>query len=215
MASVGPGEVLAALNREQQRLAVLAWPHILGFIVAATVPAVYVDLTYYYVDSLYFLVGFAIWAMGYLLTLKLLQAGGLLPEGERGGIGSYFVLGLATGLTIGLALIVLVLPGLYLLMRWLPVYGRALTWQDWTGNSMRWSWNATERFQKPLSIALIGPVAFYAIAAAPAVLPDRWFDMVPYELWAVVWNLSSAIGIAWLSVLGVAAFSTISASDSA
>ncbi len=211
MATFQSSEFLAALNREQKRLVLLAWPYVLGFIILASVPPIYLNLYYYELDSLYLLAGFLIWAMGYLLTLLLLQRGGFLPAGERGGIGTYFVLGLATGVLIALALVVLILPGFYLAMRWLPVYARALTTQDWAGNSMRWSWDATEPFQAPLSTALIGPAICYALAYSTGILPDDWLAVMPFEFWAIAVNVTTAIGSAWFTVLGIAAFATISA----
>ncbi len=172
---------LASLLSEQVRLARAGWIYVVVYLVATTAPFIYLDLYAFDDDGLYGLLSFLSWGFGYLLFVALMQKGGHLTEGKQTGIGTYFAVGIAVGIPVVLALIVLILPGLYLLMRWLPAYARALLTLDGVGNSMRWSWNQTEPFQRQLSVAMIGPVLCYV----------------------------ASLGIAWLTILGIATFATI------
>ena len=208
MLEIGRSNFLRDLNREQKRLVVNAWPYILGYMVLDSAPITYLDIYYYDQDVAYAWAGFLSWGMGYFLLLLVMQQGGLFSKGKISGIGTYFALGLATGILVVLALVVLIIPGLYLLMRWLPVYARALTSFDEIGNTMRWSWDATERFQKPLGIAMIGPVLCYAISAGSLYLYDG-SSWTAYIISSIAANLAISLARAWLTVLGVAAFATL------
>jgi hypothetical protein len=210
MATMESREFLAGVNREQRKLARLTWPFLVGYVVLTSGFFMAFDL--YAPDSaaLYFWASMFAWAADYLLLVLLLQRGRLLRAGQGSGVGTFVVVGIATGLPIALGIIVLIVPGLYLLMRWLPVYARARVVDDWTGNSMRWSWRATEPFQKPLSIALIGPVLCYAGSYAPYVL-DTLSMTMSYEVAAVITDVFLPVGGAWLSVLGIAAYAMLTA----
>ncbi len=208
MVSTGPSDFLRNLNREQKHLVMKAWPYVLGYIVLGSAPNTFLDIYYYDEAGAYVWAGFLDWALGYILLLVVMQKGGQFAHGKTSGIGTYFALGIATGIPVGLALVVLILPGVYLLMRWLPVYARALTSPNLIGNSLRWSWNATERFQRPLGIAMIGPVLCYGIAAGSLYLHDG-SSWTAYILSAVAANHAISLAHAWLTILGVAAFATL------
>lgn len=200
-----PSDFLRALNAEQKRLVGLTWPYVLGYLLLTIVPYTYVDFYYWDVYGAYIWLGFFAWALTYLLLLIVMKGGGYLAGGKTSGVGTYFVLSLVTGMAICLALIVFILPGLYLMMRWLPVYARALTAEEWIGHSMRTSWEATEPFQRPLSLALLGPVLCYGISLVASVSYDEDV-MASYQLAMVIMNLAVNLGAAWLTILGVAAF---------
>lgn len=199
---------LAALHQEQLNLMARAWPYVLGYVLFVSVPFIYLDLYHWDAEIAYVWIGFLTWALGYLLILKLLSARGLIHSRERGGVGTYVALAIPISLAVGLALVVFILPGIYLLMRWLPVFARALTRREWIGTSMRWSWNATEKFQRPLAISLAGPVALYLVAFGFPYLFE-YSDWTTYTIIVLVTNLSAALGQTWLSVLGVASFALL------
>lgn len=205
MSDPSTSDFLRALNLEQKRVALRVWVYVIGYLLLTTAPQSYLDFYHSDVNGAYVWVGFLEWAVTYLLLLIVMKNGGYFVQGKTSGVGTYFVVGLVTGLAISLAVVVFILPGLYLLMRWLPVYARALTAAEWVGNSMRWSWDATERFQKPLSLALLGPVLCYAISVAASFFYDEDV-MASYQLAMVVTNLAMNLGSAWLTILGAAAF---------
>ena len=205
MSDPSPSDFLRALNAEQKRVAFRAWVYVVGYLLLTTTPHTYLDFYHWDVYGAYVWVGFYEWAVTYLLLLIVMKNGEYFAQGKSSGIGTYFVLALVTGIAISLALIVFILPGLYLLMRWLPVYARALTAEEWVGQSMRWSWEATERFQKPLSLALLGLVLCYGISLAALFSYDKEV-MASYQLAMIVMNLALNLAAAWFTVLGVAAF---------
>lgn len=208
MEESGSLQFLPALNAEQKRLWLKTWPIILGFV--ALWAGSYTALDVYASDNnrAYSLVGLLLWALEYLLLVIIMEKCGYFSNGKKSGVGTYVVLGMAKGIFIGLALVVLIVPGLYLMMRWLPAYARALTTDDWVGTSLRWSWDATENFQKPLAIGLIGPVACLAIGLLLTVFyfPDDWALDAAVLL---VSNIMMSLGLVWLTVLGVACFGTL------
>lgn len=210
-------ETLEFLFSEQKRLARAGWAYIAAYLIVCTGPYIYLDLYAYEKDGLYALLGLLSWALGYILFVGLMKKGGYLAGGKKTGIGTYFVLGVAIGIPVVLALVVFVLPGLYLLMRWLPAYSRALVTSDGFGNAMRWSWQNTEPFQKPLSLAMIAPLSGYGVSMGMWLGYDFFydhFDWTAYVVAAVVWNGAMALGIAWLTTFGIAAFGMLTAQKS-
>jgi hypothetical protein len=199
---------LRKLSREQRRLALSGRWFLLGYVCLTAGIYVVVDIYFYDQAMAEIWAAFLVWALGYLLLLGLMQKGGNLTGGRAGGVGTYFVLSLATGIPIALALVVLIVPGVYLMMRWLPVFARALVVEDWIGNTMRWSWNATQPYQKPLGISIMGPVACYGVAWA-AYYAFELSDFLTYELVMIAMNVSTSVGSAWLAVLGIATFALV------
>lgn len=201
-----------AIYGEQKRLAKSGWAYIAIYLVINTVPYIYLDLYAYDEDRQYGLLGLVSWALGYVLFVGLMQRGGLLFAGKQTGIGTYFALCIAIGIPVVLALFVLILPGLYLLMRWSPAYSRALVTTEGIGNAMRWSWEMTEPLQKPLALAMIAPVSAYAVSMAM---------MVPYEFYSdslgwtgfvtitVIANVALSVGVAWITIFGIASYGLV------
>ncbi len=205
MIHTASSDFLRALNCEQKQLAMKAWPYVLGYIVFGSAPNILLDIYYYEEAGAYLWAGVLVWVMGYILLLAIMKQGGLFAHGKTTGIGTYFVLEIAIDIPVGLALVVFIFPGLYLLMRWLPVYARALTSPNSIGNSLRWSWNATQRFQKPLLISMVGPVLCFGVAVGCLYLYDG-SSWTVYILSSVVSNLAMSIAYAWLTILGAASF---------
>lgn len=203
-----PSQFLAALNAEQKRLWSKTWPIILGYVALWAGAYTALELYAYDFRSAYNLAKLLLWTLEFLLLVIVMEECGYLSGGKKSGVGTYMVLGVVKGLAISAALVVLIVPGLYLMMRWLPAYARALTTDDWVGNSLRWSWDATENFQKPLAIGLIGPVACCAIGLLLTVFyfPGDWMLDAAVLL---VSNIMMSLGLAWLVVLGVASFGTL------
>jgi hypothetical protein len=196
------------LAREQVRLARLCWKWLALFFVLTSVPPIYLDLNYWWVDIAYVWVGFLSWAAGYLLLVVVMDR----AEIRRvSGVGTYFVITAITGTAILVGLIAFVLPAIFLLVRWLPTFVRCLSSEEWIGKSMRWSWNATEPFQKELALASLGPVAGFLTIA----LVSWAYDASGLEYWrayvamSIGFHVIDCLAYAWLTVLGVAAYLAI------
>lgn len=205
-------EFFSHLMAEQKALVRRAPGFVVMYILITTTAFALLDIYAYEAHGLYGLVSFLSWGLGYILFLGLMQQGGLTPEGTRTGVGTYFALGIAVSIPVSLALVVLIIPGLYLLMRWLPAYSRALVSTDGVGNSMRWSWAQTEAWQRPLSLCMLFPILWFGASIA---VPAIYFNYVEYvgdeefALWSIFINAGVSIGFAWLTVYSVAAFKLI------
>lgn len=202
-------EFFRSLLAEQKSLVRHAPGLVAFYVTATTTAAVLVDVYAYDSGGLNALVSVLNWGLGYVLFLGLMQKGGLTPEGTRTGIGTYFALGIAVSILVGLALLAFIFPGLYLLMRWLPAYSRALISNDGVSNSMRWSWSRTEPWQRPLSLGMLFPVLCFGVAFVIPVIYSSFVEYVSdteLALWTIFTNGGMSIGFAWLTVYSVAAF---------
>ncbi|MEL6530974.1 MAG: hypothetical protein AAFQ27_13515, partial [Pseudomonadota bacterium] len=111
-------------------------------------------------------------ALGYLLTVGLLTSGGLLPDGMKGTFGTYFAVSLISGIAILLGLVALVIPGVFLMVRWLPAYGFALAQESSATDALGASWAATEGAFWPLFLAMFIPLFAVLAPVVPVLLYD-------------------------------------------
>lgn len=197
---------------EQARIARQSASPLLAYLVVSAAIYSVVDIFYYESGGLYFFSAFLVWGLGYALLIKLMQASARNGEAPKGGIGGYFALGVVASLAIGIGLIVLIIPGLYLLMRWLPAYARYYAAGSGVSEALGWSWAETEPYQKQLALALVGPLGVYCviigIIAGQELYMESWSD-TGINLSLVVLNLVSSVAVAWLQLLGVATYRLI------
>lgn len=197
------------LKREQLRVMSGARNWIFAYVILTSALYVIVDVYFYEDNSINLIASILVWGAGYVLFVKSLEEGGYLEEGIKTGIGTYFALAIFMGILVGLGLVVLVIPGLYLIMRWLPAYCRALLSEDGVANSMWWSWGKTEGHQRSLSLAMLGPVAITAASIGILFLYDAFYDQLDwydYVASTIASNLLMSTSIAWFTILGIAAY---------
>ncbi len=83
-------------------------------------------------------------AGGFLLVRAMLRDAGLIDTSGDAGFGAYFGLSLLSGLAIILGIIVLFVPGVILLVRWLPAFAILIAEADATvTGSMSKAWHMT------------------------------------------------------------------------
>jgi hypothetical protein len=201
--------LLIAAQQQIGRLGALA---LAGYVAAATAIYSVVDSYYYNEDSLYWLTAIIVWGLGYLLLVHLMRVNGPAGEQHFGGVGGYFALGLFAGIAIVVGVILFIIPGLYLMMRWLPAYARYQHAGTDVVGAIRWSWEHTEDIQLPLFLALIGPVLMLAAALTFSIANAFYLhDIIdPTSIWPFwVINLLSSLSVAWTQLLGVAAYRVI------
>ena len=169
-------------------------------------------------DGVYFLISMAGWALGYLLLRYLMKASAAPGEAPLGGVGGYFALGLVSGAAIFAGLILLIIPGLYLFLRWLPAYARLCVHGDGVVPALRWSWQETRALQKPLALALIWPLLFLALSLLGFFAVEAgwivWGESASQaasasDILLVIANLLGGIWTAWMQVLGIAVYRMI------
>jgi hypothetical protein len=148
MASMNPddsiGTRLGQIMEESARLGRAAWSTVLLYIAVLTGVGAVIDQMD---DVSAANLGFTVvsFGLGFLLTVNLLRSGGFALAQRGGGFGSYFGLSLVGGLAMLLGLVLLVIPGAVLFVRWAPAYGYALCEGPGTRRrriSGRWRWRS-------------------------------------------------------------------------
>ena len=197
---------------QQLRIAKAGAAWLALYVLASTAAYSIVDIYYYDLDSLYLVLVVMVWVLGYVLLLGLMRVSSWRAEPELGGIGGYFGLSLIAGIATLIGVILFLIPGLYLMLRWMPAYARLQQAGDGVQQALGWSWEATANIQKPLAIAMIGPVSTYAIFFAIAAYQEFYGQEISdlaYNLSYVALNLTVAVSVAWFQLLGVATYRLI------
>ena len=91
----------------------------------------------------------------YYLIRHLIDRQGLRSADRLGGFGSFFVVGLITGLAILLGCLLLILPGLYLSARWAMVDAAVVGENRGFSDAMRRSWDASEGNVLPIALSIL------------------------------------------------------------
>lgn len=91
----------------------------------------------------------------YYLIRHLIDRQGLRSAHRLGGFGSFFVVGLITGLAILLGCLLLILPGLYLSSRWAMVDAAVVGENRGFSDAMRRSRDASEGNVLPIALAIL------------------------------------------------------------
>ena len=147
-------------------------------------------------------------ALGFLLTVNLLRGGGLAPSGLQAGFGAYFGLALLGGLGMILGVLMLVIPGVVLFVRWSPAYGYALADGLGVSDALGKAWRETAAHFWPLALALLVPLALNVGAGAVYVLASDDNGMIGLPV-SVVANAVMSVAGAGITVVGIAAYSLL------
>jgi hypothetical protein len=81
---------------------------------------------------------------------------------------------------------------------------------------MRWSWDKTEPFQKPLLIGVLLPASLYLTSVGAIFAYEFYYDSFDWELYVlavVIWNTAMSLGIAWMTIFGIAAYGLVIGRD--
>ena len=169
-------------------------------------------------DDFVVLAWIADFAVGYYLVASMLKRGDLAPHGLYGGIGTYFVASLFSGIAIGIGFIFLIIPGVIILVGLLPLYGFALAEDRPVMDSFGDTWEETRDVFWPLFVAFFLPMlalyvpvfwVFFGNLEATifAELTDgveQSYSMFEFFLTAIAalgFLISTAIGLASYSLL--------------
>lgn len=145
-------------------------------------------------------------ALGYVLVASMVVAGGLVDQ-KKAGFLPYFGMGILTSLGIGLGLIFLIVPGIFLLVRWTAAYGFLFAEGEGVTKSMTSSYHLTEGSFWPLLGAIVIPsvLAIGAVAAMIFWTGDEGQILLPASIAAnlaisVAGLLFTAIGLGFYSL---------------
>jgi hypothetical protein len=88
----------------------------------------------------------------YYLIRRLIERQGLQTAERMGGFGWFFLLGIVTSLGIGLGLVLLILPGIYLSARWSMANAALIAENQGLGQAMARSWEASRDHVLPIAL---------------------------------------------------------------
>lgn len=190
--------------------------YIFVYILLGAVPHIYLDSEMPDVDSAYILLSVVGVCLNFFLLYALLQLGDAPDGATHSRIGAFFWLSIVHSVAVSIGLVVFVLPGMYLVLRWLPAFTRLLKSEDGIMEALRWSWEKTSGRERDLAIPFFFVMFAYVLALAPVLATDIFYgspEYVSYETIddlyipiTVFTNLALAVATAWYTALGVASY---------
>ncbi len=145
---------------------------------------------------------------GFMLTRTMLDQSGLTTGGLGRGFGAYFGLSILTGLGTVIGLVLLIVPGILLMIRWLPAFGFLMGDGDDVSLALSSSWQRTRGHFWALFVGALPLVALMLVTATSYGLADTE-EMGPSSLWYVVANLALyGLSLCW-NAYGIAAFALL------
>ena len=141
------------------------------FVIAITASSVVIDLTIGEAPGASLVNGLVGLIAGYLLLRAVLLSVGLADRDSVAGFGAYFGFGLVQGLALVVGFVLLVIPGIVLMVRWIPSSALLLCEGEGINESLRQSWDRTKGHFWPLFGAmLLGLVPIFFVAVAGSVI---------------------------------------------
>ncbi len=202
---------------EAIRLLAAAWPEALAYFAVTVTVWTLIDLQVLG-DGLLVPAMIVDFVLAYLLTIGLLTKGGLAPGGLRGTIGGYFLVSLISGLAISFGFILLIVPGVILLVRWLPAYGVVLADGEPGTEALSKSWEATSGKFWPLLVAIFAPMTLLAIPFFTlfyydllSIFVDEFSEdyVETPAIYLVVTTMLSGLGSLAVTAIGIASYSLL------
>jgi len=123
-------------------------------------------------SGLFFLANVVVLVMQYWLTATLLDDLGLRLSGKA-RFPAFFVLGLVTGLGILVGLVLLIVPGIVLIVRWSIAVPAVISGEQGTMDSVAYSWRQTEgKYWSILATFLVLYAPGLAVAVGSYAFPS-------------------------------------------
>lgn len=146
---------------------------------------------------------------GYFLTKFIIEKAIMNSNYlQVGGFWLYFRVGFLSSIAIIFGYILLIIPGIYLMARWLPAYGIALVEEDGAIKALGRSWDETSEYWRPLLGALMLPLAVFAIGIAAIALSETESGSMSLFT-SVVSNLTISVGSLIFTGIGLASYSLL------
>lgn len=173
--------------------------------------AIFVDWQAYsdanYVSGSKYLKNIVDFVMGYVLLGGMIR-NGRLGNGERPGFGSYFGIAILSGLGILLGFVFLIIPGVFLMVRWAPAYGYAMAEDSGVMVALERSFRDTEPHATPILVCQMAYVGLFFVGLAIYALSE-FFD--PELLWfsTVGGNIILSASLVVSAAIGLAVYSLL------
>jgi hypothetical protein len=125
------------------------------------------------------LLGIPVLVVEYYLLRRLLDRHGLRSSAHFAGFGTFFVLGLVTGLATIVGFLFFIVPGIYLSARWAMADAALLAEGGTSREAMDRSWALTKPHAVPIALAIV-TITLPSIAVMGATLAAvMWPDVIP------------------------------------
>lgn len=108
----------------------------------------------------------------YGLLSRMVTQSGLAAQGLKNGFGIYLGIAILSGIGIVFGLILLIIPGIVLSIRWSAVYGYAMVESDGVSDALGASWDATRPHFWPIFAAMLLPFALGLISIGILAYPE-------------------------------------------
>ena len=128
----------------------------------------------------------------YVLIFLLMAEAGLFAQGKR-------------GLAIIFGLMLLIVPGLVLMARWMPGVCDVLVRNDGAVQAMKQSWEATGRSTGALMLHAAGAFLLGVASGAVWAMPASLWGSAPLAF-TILANLLAVLASVWLVLLSVASY---------
>lgn len=145
---------------------------------------------------------------GFMLARAMIDRAGLNTGGHVRGFGAYFGLSILTGLGTVIGLVLLIVPGVLLMIRWLPAFGFLLGAGDDVSQALSSSWRRTRGHFWALFIGAM-PLVVLMLLTAGGYGVSETDGIGPASLWYVLANLCLyGLSLLW-TAYGIAAFALL------
>lgn len=206
---VEPTKILREMSvlATQGRWAIVAY--VVGF-TAISAAADYADANSSDSGSRMLLLNVATIAAEYFLFLFLMRSTGLLASPLKRGFGTYFLQLLLKQLAIMLGILLFVVPGLILAIRWLPSYSYVVGQGLNAIPALHRSWAVTKPHFLGLATVAVFPVIGYALGIGVYLAPEFYPELYADGMFAGISLLANGLlcmaSATWI-LLGVAFYS--------
>lgn len=145
---------------------------------------------------------------GFALCRMMIERAGLLRAGASKGFWSYFGLALLSNIATVVGFVLVIVPGVLLMIRWLPAFGFLLGGGEDVNQSLSSSWQRTRGHFWALFLGAFAllPVAF--IASGAYVMADE-VPSIPSAVTFIVANLALYAATAAWTAYGIAAYALL------
>ena len=145
---------------------------------------------------------------GFVLCRTLVEKAGLLRPGVSKGFGSYFGLALLSNIATVVGFVLLIVPGVLLLVRWLPAFGFLLGDGENVDQSLSSSWRRTQGHFWALFLGALVLLPVLFISTAAYAMVEEVQD-APTTVAFVIANLALYVSTAAWTAYGIAAYALL------
>ncbi|WP_271077627.1 hypothetical protein [Aurantiacibacter sp. MUD61] len=199
-------ERVSLIFEEAQRLVLAAWKSAAIYLAGVTALGVLADQDPEAIGMGFLLSGVQL-GLGYFLLTQMIDKGGLADR-RSAGFGTYFGLTLLSGIAIAVGLVFLLIPGIFLFVRWAPLYPVGLVDGDGIGAAMGKSFEMTKPHFWPILVALLPVTALQFVFLIGYLAIEPNYFTLPLLI-STFGNLGISAGLIGITAVCTAVFALL------